>query len=113
MIFENATLLAVRAEGPTDEWDGAPDVVAVWEGEQRCYVARRRRRDGQGNRYTETTVVLPAAFEPTIAVGMRVSCVEDGQTDAMDGRVAASQSPRAAGVPDDVQTTRLTLERGA
>jgi len=109
----NATLLEVHGAGGTDTYEGAQALGALKSAAAlRAYYTERRERV----RDAESTDVLvrrwlvvdteALTYEEADVLTFRL----DGETDPRTGTVRAVERRALAGMPRDVQTTRLTLE---
>jgi hypothetical protein len=110
----NATLLAVNGAGGTDTYEGAQALGALKSAAAlRAYYTERRERvrdaestDVLVRRWLVVDTEALTTYEEADVLTFRL----DGEAEERTGTVRAVERRALAGMPRDVQTTRLTLE---
>lgn len=112
----NATLTAVGTPGSTDDFrTGAPSDEAVFSGGLPAYYQRTRRRVSgitqAGGAATAVIIDHTLLLDPlpfAVAEGQVIEFECDGTE--YTAEVQAVEAPVLPGIPEDLQTVRLTLE---
>lgn len=116
-VQTNAELVAVRAGGRVDEWDGAGASPAPrWEGTRRAYYREREVREtgtgGATNRRLKRELIVDVVDVVALEldVGDVLTFTRDDRPGPLEARATIIPTPTLAGVPSALQTSRIVLE---
>lgn len=111
----NATITAIRAPTSGEAFDGPQGPGDVkWQGSAPAYLREARDRErtaGGEDRVLRREVIVARGTPPVQAISGDWITVLDDEGAELQARVKTAERRRLAGIPDGLQTTRLTLER--